>query len=243
MANGYTQSPLLLKGAIIQFSAPLLVPVPNIIVFQYNPETMTRTVTPWRRSSSEGGGGGAECSKDTARAVNPHAQPIDPEQTVSLTLELDATDDLEDPSNNGTAVIAGVADRLAALELLLYPQGTTALGSVINAVSSTLGRGSVIDVVPRTTVPVILFYWGPGLIVPIRIESFSVEEQAYSPTLFPIRAKVSLQMKILDAASFGDDQRAVVKIAKACYLFSRAQKETLALARITNELTLGKLPF
>jgi hypothetical protein len=101
----------------------------------------------------------------------------------------------------------------------------------------------LIDTVPRTTVPVVLFYWGPGLIVPVRIESFSVEEQAYSPTLFPIRAKVTLGMRILDAATFGNDQRAVVKIAKASYLYSRAQKETLALARITNELTLGELPF
>ena len=48
MANGYTQSPKLLKGAIIQFSAPLLVPIPNVIVFQYNPETMTRTISPWK---------------------------------------------------------------------------------------------------------------------------------------------------------------------------------------------------
>ena len=240
MANGYTQSPMLLKGAIIQFSAPLLVPVPNIIVFQYNPETMTRTISPWKRS---GNAGGAECSKDTAKAVNPHAQPVDPEESITLTLELDAADDLEDPDNNRVAVIAGVADRLAALEMLLYPEGTSGLGSLINAVSTTLGGGSLIDVVPRTTVPVVLFYWGPGLVVPVRIESFSVEEQAYSPTLFPIRAKVTLGMKILDAASFGNDQRAVVKMVKACYLYTRAQKETLALTRITNELTFGKLPL
>ena len=114
---------------------------------------------------------------------------------------------------------------------------------MINAVSTTLGGGSLIDVVPRTTVPIVLFYWGPGLIVPVRIESFSVEEQAYSPTLFPLRAKVTLGMKVLDAAAFGNDKRAVVKIVKACYLYTRAQKETLALTRITNELTFGKLPL
>jgi hypothetical protein len=242
MANGYTQSPMLLKGAIIQFSVPLLIPVPNLIVFQYNPETMTRTITPWRRSENTSAGG-AECSRDTARAVNPHAQPRDPEETVNLTLELDAADALEDPDNNRVAVIAGVADRLAALEMLLYPEGTTALGSLINAISTTLGGSAPIDVVPRTTVPVVLFFWGPGLIVPVRIESFSVEEQAYSPTLYPIRAKVTLGMKILDAASFGNDQRAVAKIAKASYLYTHAQKETLALARIANELSLGLLPF
>ena len=59
------------------------------------------------------------------KAVNPLAQPLDPGETVNLTLELDATDELEDPDNNQVAVIAGVADRLAALEMLLYPPGNT----------------------------------------------------------------------------------------------------------------------
>jgi hypothetical protein len=241
MANGYTQSPKLLKGAIIQFSAPLLVPVPNIIVFQYNPEKMTRTITPWAQPENAGGG---ECAKDTTTAVNPLAQPIDPCEKFNLTLELDAADALEDPDNNQVAVIAGVADRIAALEMLCYPPGDTGLGQLINAISTSLGGGVLIDTVPRTTVPVVLFYWGPGRIVPVRIESFSVDEQAYSPTLFPIRATVSLGMKILDAAAFGDDNRAQVKLAKACYLYTRAGKETLALASIAKETHLGKLlPF
>ena len=242
MANGYTQSPMLFKGAIIQFSAPLLVPVPNIIIFQYNPESITRTITPWS-SARSAEATGAACATESSKAQNPLAQPCDPKETLSLGLELDAADALEDPDNNQVAVIAGVADRIAALEMLMYPPGTTGLGSLINAISTSLGGGAPIDVVPRTTVPVVLFYWGPGMIVPVRIESFAVEEQAYSPTLFPIRAKVTLGLKILDADSFGDDKRAVVKIAKACYLYTRAQKETLALARIANEITLGKLPF
>ena len=240
MANGYSQSPKLLKGALIQFSAPLLVPIPNIIVFQYNPESMSRTISPWKPSGTSETGK-SDCAGDSSKAVNPLAQPIDPCETVDLTLELDAADALEDPDNNRVAVIAGVADRIAALEMLLYPPGDTGLGGLINAISSSLGGGKVI--LPRTTVPVVLFYWGPGRIVPVRIETFSVEEQAYSPTLYPIRAKVTLGMKILDAAAFGDDKSAVVKLAKACYLYTRAQKEGLALARIANETFMGRLPF
>ncbi|MBA3357661.1 MAG: hypothetical protein H0U18_17320 [Pyrinomonadaceae bacterium] len=237
MANGYSQSPKLHKGALIQFSAPLLIPVPNIIIFQYNPETMTRMITPWKQSENAGG---AECSKDTVTAVNPLAQPIDPEETFNLTLELDAADALEDPDNNRVAVIAGVADRLAALEMLLYPPGDSGIGNLVSGIRSALG-GKAADVVQRKTVQVVLFYWGLGRILPVRIESFSVEEQAYSPTLFPIRATVTLGLKILDAASFGDETSATVKLAKACYLYTRAQKETLALARIANESLLGKI--
>ena|SRR2546426_630639 len=237
MAVGYTQSPRLFKGALIQFSAPLLIPIPNMIIFQYNPETMTRKIAPWKQSDSAGG---ADCSKDTSTAVNPLAQPIDPEETVALTLELDAADDLEDPDNNRVAVIVGVADRIAAIEMLLYPPGDSGILNLVSGIRSGLG-GTVADVVPRTTVPVVLFYWGPGRIVPVRIESFSIDEQAYSPTLYPIRAKVTLAIKILDAAAFGDAKSAEVKLAKACYLYTRAQKETLALARIANETILGKI--
>lgn len=240
MANGYTQSPKLLKGALIQFSAPLLIPVPNIIIFQYNPETMTRTITPW--TQPENGGGGGDCAKETATAVNPLAQPIDPCERFNLTLELDAADGLEDPDNNRLTVLAGVADRLAMIEMLLYPPGDSGIGNLVSGIRS--GLSGAAPVAERTTVPVVLFYWGPGRIVPVRIESFSVDEQAYSPTLYPIRATVTLGMKILDAASFGDDNSATLKLARAAYLYTRAQKETLALARIAEESILGGLlPF
>ena len=72
-----------------------------------------------------------------------------------------------------------------------------------------------------------------------------MEEQAFSPILYPIRAKVSIGLKILDAATFEDDDSAVAKIAKACYTFTRAQKEALALANLANsvESIMGMLPF
>jgi hypothetical protein len=237
MANGYSQSPKLLKGAIIQFSAPLLVPIPNIIIFQYNPESMTRTLTPW---------GPPAQSEEVAdpKVVNALAQPFDPEETFDLALELDAADALEAPDTHPVASVFGVADRIAALEMLLYPPGDSALGGLVSAIGSALGATTV-DVVPRKTVPVVLFFWGPGRIVPVRITSFSVEEQAYSPTLYPIRAKITLGLRILDATAFGNDDSAAVKIAKACYTFTRAQKEVLALANVANsvESIMGMLPI
>jgi len=53
MPEGYSRSPKLLKGALVQFSAPFLVPVPNVIIFQYNPETLSRTLTPWTAAESD----------------------------------------------------------------------------------------------------------------------------------------------------------------------------------------------
>jgi hypothetical protein len=235
MANGYSQSPRLLKGAIIQFSAPLLVPIPNIIIFQYNPESMTRTLTPWAPPAQSQG-------SEDPRVESALAQPFDPQETFSLALELDAADALEAPDIHPVASLFGVADRIAAIEMLLYPPGDSAIGGLLNAIG---GLGGTVDVAQRRTVPVVLFFWGPGRIVPVRITSFSVDEEAYSPTLYPIRAKVTLGLKILDAAAFADDDSAAARIAKACYTFTRVQKETLALANVANsvESIVGMLPL
>jgi len=239
MANGYSRSPKLLKGALIQFSAPLLIPIPNIIIFQYNPENLNRTLTPWAPPGKD------DQSKKDPKVDDALSQPYDPDESFTLTLELDAADALEEPSSHPVAVLAGVADRIAAMEMLMYPPGESVLGSLLSSALGALGGGSAPVAPDRKTVPVVLFFWGPGRIVPVRITSFSVDEQAFSPTLYPIRAKVTIGLKIVDATAFGDDDSAIVKIAKACYTFTRAQKEALALANLANsvESIMGMLPF
>jgi hypothetical protein len=262
MSNGYTRSPKLLKGALIQFSAPMLIPIPNIIVFQYNPETMTRTLTPWspveRSSTYNDDGSLKETAALTGAQINSLSQPYDPAESFSLTLELDAADALESPSTHPVAVLAGVADRIAALEMLCYPPGESALGGLLNvSVSVSIGSGGIsasagaaADVVPRKAVPIVLFFWGPGRIVPVRITSFSVEEQQYSPLLYPLRAKVTVGLKVLDESQLVNVEGesgggAAVEIAKACYTFTRAQKEALATANLANsvESIIGMLPI
>lgn len=261
MANGFTRSPKLLKGALIQFKAPMLIPIPNIIVFQYNPETMTRTLTPWtpvERERTYDEQGRATVTALTDEQTNQLRQPFDPTETFNLTLELDAADALEEPSSHPIATIAGVADRISAMEMLCYPPGPGAIGGLLNvSVNVSLGGGgpllsvgSAADVVPRRDVPIVLFFWGPGRIVPVRIVTFSVEEQQYSPLLYPIRAKVTIGLKVLDENHLlniaGDtSQSAIIEIAKACYKFTQAQKEALATANLANsvESIIGMLPI
>lgn len=235
MPNGYSRSPKLLKGALIELSEPFLGPVPNIIVFQYNPETMTRELTPWSASEWSGGRWDQE---------DPSAQPFDPGESFTLTLELDATDDLEEPDNHPVAVVSGVAARIAALEMLLYPVQNE--GSLLGEAFATLG--GTVDVVPRGSVPVVLFVWGPGRILPVRLTRFSVEEQAFSPTLHPIQAKVTVSMQVLTEDHFkksGKTLSTSEELAIAAYKYTRGQKESLARANVANnvEAILGMLPF
>lgn len=259
----------LLKGALIYFGAPMLVPVPNIIIFQYNPETMTRSLTPWqppaKRVVAEYDEHGNLKNEGELKAYNETlaklSQPYDPAETFSLTLELDATDALEQPELHPVAVATGIADRLAAIEMLLYPPGDSLLGGLLGSVSGAVsfsssglnvGGGASIDAeqLKRKDVPIVLFFWGPGRIVPVRITTMSIEEQQFSPLLYPTRAKVTLGLRVLDLDDLvqvtGDPATgATVELAKACYTFTRAQKEVLATANLANgvESIIGMLPI
>lgn len=233
MASGYSQSPKLLKGALIRFDAATLIPVPNLIVFQYNPESLTRKLSPWYVKED----------RRDPRITDTLAEPFDPEETLSLKLDLDAADALEEPDTHPLAVLSGVADRIAAIEMLLYP--TQSEGLLLGALNSLAGVRKA-DVVPRNKVPVVLFFWGPGRIVPVRITGFSVNETAYSPTLYPIRAEATLNLRVLDESVFDKtDESVEARMARACYVYTRSQKETLAAANIANsvESIVGMLPF
>jgi hypothetical protein len=256
MPTGYSRAPKLLKGALIEFSERIIGPIPNVIIFQYNPESMTRTLEVWNQAS-DASGAGTSASNDTSHT----SQPFDPPESFTLTLELDAADELETPALHPVAFISGVADRIAAMEMLLYPQTDSLLGGLLGSITGSLSVGASVgsgggiggalggastQPVPRTTVPVLLFVWGPGRIVPVRLTTFSVEEQAYSPLLYPIRAKVSMGMKILTPKDFPACKRTTSQdLAIAAFNFTRKQKEVLAAANTANsiESILGMLPF
>lgn len=261
MASGFPGSPSLLKGAFIQFPAAALLPVPSIIVFQYNPDSMTRTLHPWKpvdiQSEEEIGKLAttteqAAARKAAAKLANDLSQPFDPDETMTLAIELDASDALED--SNPIAIATGIADRIAALEMLCYPPEdggiSGLLGSVASAIGGALGLGGgAADAVPKKEVPIILFSWGPGRIVPVRITSFSVEEQQYMPTLYPYRAKVSIGLQVLNEnhlvnVASGTANSKVVEIAKFCYKFTQKQKQVLAIANLAHVgEARGILPF
>ncbi len=237
MPLGYSQSPKLLKGALIRIAEDFLGPIPDIIVFQYNPHTLTRTLKPW---------GSPVQDKSVRSSATNRAQPFDPVETFQLALELDAADALEEPEIHPVAATSGVADRIAALEMLLYPVEEDA-----STQSKVPGVGSA--TAKRKAAPMVLFVWGPGRIVPVRLTSFSVEEQAFLPTLHPMRATVTIGLGVLDdnyfesrrLASASRTLSAAESLALAAYKYTRGQKEGLARANLANdtESILGLLPF
>ena len=173
-------SPKLLKGALVVFGAPIPVPT-NLIVFQFNPDEMSRS---FRQDAPQGAGPQQRKSGDTGRV-------LPPVESYSMSVDLDAADQLE--TSNPIAVATGIHPALAALELLLYPNSTVV---ILNKVLSAAGM----SLISQPKVPLVLLVWGPLRVVPVRVTSVSIKEQAYDQLLNPIRAKVDLGMQALTDA-------------------------------------------
>jgi len=233
MPTDSTLTPKLLKGALVKLGEGFLGPIPNVIVFQYNPEKLSR------QFSSAIVGRSSRVDSDAATTD----EPFDPQESFTITLELDAADALETPESHPVAAISGIADRLAAMEMLVYPMASD---DIVNMATNAIGLTK--EAVPKNKVPVILFVWGPGRILPVRITSFSIDEQAFSPTLFPIQATVTLGLKVLKPESFSsilEGRTLSEELAVISYNYTKGLKEGLARANLANsaESILAMLPF
>jgi hypothetical protein len=236
-------SGFVLKGALVEFiPTSLPVPVPNVIIFQYNPETMTHTWTQQEPARSSG-----------TETCNPFAVPGMPGEQFSFTLAMDSDEDIAD-SNGASAVLAeatGLYSRLSALEMLLYPSSTTnaLVGAVSAAITSALGGSSPgpSRAVPASVVPVTLFIWGAGRIVPVRVTALTITEKIYDSVLNPTHAEAQLTLRVLTpaelvAASAGS--AVLANLATVAYTYTLTLRQTLALANMANAATsiIGMIP-
>ncbi len=166
-------SPRVLKGSIIGLDP--FNPLASVIVFQYNPEKMTRTLK--ARTSGKGG----------ARAEALRLEGA-PEESIKMEVEIDATDQLE--AGDGIAAAMGVHPQLAALEMLIYPKSSLVIANTALALTGT------IEMIPAE-VPLTLLVWGAKRVLPVRLGGFSISETAYDTKLNPIQATVSLELQVL----------------------------------------------
>lgn len=205
--SSFPGSPRLLKGAIIGLDP--VNPLASVVVFQYNPDTMTRRV----EARSTGGGEGSDRS-EAFRLTGP------PKETITLNIEVDAADQLEQV--NPIAVASGVHPTLAALEMLLYPKSFTVIA---NAVLAQIGS---LEIIPPEA-PLTLFVWGPARVLPVRVTSFSITEQAFDTALNPILAKVDLSLHVL---SYVDLK--ITNPGYTLFLAHQITKEILATTNVIN---------
>jgi hypothetical protein len=163
-----------MKGAIIGIDP--FNPLASIIVFQYNPETLTRTLAP----QTAGGQG-----SDRSEALRLKGAPV---ESITVAVDIDATDQLE--TANPLATSLGIYPQLSALEMLIYPKSVLVIANTI-----LLALGTI-EIIPPEA-PLTLFIWGPKRVLPVRLTQFSITEEAYDVNLNPTRAKVSLGLQVL----------------------------------------------
>ncbi len=180
-------SPRLLKGGIVLID-PNTSAFQRIVILQYNPDTLSRTL--------QVQGIGAE-SGDRLEALRLKGPPI---ETIKLDAEIDATDQLEFPNQNPTTAELGIFPQLAALETIIYPASRQLENNNSQAKFGTL------EIAPME-ISLTLFVWSKTRILPVRLTEFSVTEEAFDKALNPIRAKVSLGMRVLSVNDLGFDHK------------------------------------
>jgi hypothetical protein len=181
--SAFPNSPLLLKGGIVLVD-PITAAVQRVITLQYNPDTLTRTLQP--QSVDPG-------TKDRSQALRLKGPAI---ETFKLDAEIDATDQLENPDQNAVATQYGIQPLLAALETIVYPTSDQL------QTSNTLAQSGTLEIAPMEA-PLTLFVWSKTRVVPVRITELSITEEAFDANLNPIRAKVSLGMRVLSVDDLG----------------------------------------
>ena len=206
--TGLTNSPRILKGALVGID--ILNPVPKVIAFQYNPDSLTRTL---KARASGADGARAEAMRLSGA----------PEENITLEVEIDATDSLED--GDAAAIDLGIYPQLSALEMLLYPSSSEVVAS------NTLMAAGIIEMIPQVA-PFTLFVWGAKRVLPVKITSFSITEEAYDVNLNPIRAKVSLGLRVL---SYND--LSLTNPGYFMFLAHQVVKETMATIGSVNDLS------
>ncbi len=179
------RSPQLIRGGLVLVD-PDSGKALRIITLQYNPDTLTRSL------QIKGVGGESSEFSESMRLKGP------PVESIKLEAEIDATDKLE--SADSATVEIGLHAQLALLETLVYPTSTA-----LRANNQEAGFGSIEIVAMQK--PLLLFVWSKTRVLPVRITEFSITEESFDTSLNPIRAKVSLGMRVLTVDDVGFSQR------------------------------------
>ena len=223
-------------------------PIPNVIVFQYNPETIAHN---WTAPESSAGGAKTTSADKCKTSEDPFAVPGLPGETFSFTLSLDAHDMIADgnPVTSGLATASGVYPRLAALEMLQYPASAFSgglLGKVSSAITSAVSGApsNASAQTPRNDVPMALFVWGPQRIVPVRVTGLNITEKLYDKLLNPTQAEAQITLRVLTPDELSKVQGVMKSIGQAAYVYSQGLRQAQAIMNLGDDAAsiIGMLP-
>jgi len=218
--SAFPNSPKLIKGGLVLLDPDTGV-VLRVIALQYNPETLNRGLQ-IRGTTGESG--------DRAEALRLTGPPS---ETIKIDVEIDATDQLEFPEQHAATAELGIHPQLAVLETIVYPD------SAHLQANKALASAGMLEIAPAQA-PLTLFVWSRNRVLPVRLTDFSIVEEAFDPQLNPIRAKVSLGMRVLTVNDLPFDHK-----GSSLFMAYHQQKENLARrsqGAALNVLGLSRIP-
>lgn len=229
MSSQFPNSPRLVKGALLEFGDALLSIAPNIVLFQYNPEQLSHKLekAPYQDAEDTG---------TTERKEIQFVSNLPVESIEDLRLFLDATDKME--AGDAITAARGIGPAIAALEMMLFPIGTSQLSArSLLAGRSLLRNGGGTATYPPLQLPTVLFLYGPWRLVPVHVHAVHVVEQEFDQLLNPIQAEVTVSLKVLSR-----DDLVPNTFAYSAYNWTQRNREINA-ALYTVQQASGLLPF
>jgi hypothetical protein len=207
----------MLRGALIEYGTDLIGPIPNVVIFQFNPESLSRALqVPSRPTGAT--------QRETTQAGEKTFEKITFQAYFSAANLLD--------EDQALARLFGIGPQLAALEKMVQPSAKIAglIGAAIDAIAAALAPpGAPAQPIPREKYPRILFIWGPTRVLPVTIDSMTIVEQEYDFMLNPVRAQVDITLSVI-AVDLGSDDL----IARGALEYSSLAKEAMAIANLAN---------
>lgn len=219
--TGFTNTPRLIKSGLVLMDPDTAV-VQSVIALQYNPDSLSRTL---QIQATPAGQDGARV--DALRLRGPAIE------TIKLEAELDATDQLEFPTQYPLAAQYGLQPQLAQLEMLVNPTVETL------SADDSMANAGTLEIIPLEQ-PLTLFVWSKSRVVPVRLTDFSITEEAFDAALNPIRAKVSLGLRVLSVDDLGFSSPGGHMFMS--YLGAKEQLASQATSAAISVLGLGGLP-
>lgn len=226
MAGDFSNRPKILRGAFVEFGISL---PPLIVVFQFNPLTISRSRSSWVNPPQTPENAQAAQNADFIQQIktggassliqfrNGQSITVQPE-TINFDIRLDATDQLD--QGDTLTEQFGIAPKLSTLELMMLPKSQSLLGGAISALLGGAPKNFAFFDSDRNP-PIIIFVWGRKKTIPVNITSMQVREEEFTTDLNPVRATVSVSLEVIEGANLP-------------FLYTQAMKEVMSLLNLAN---------
>ena len=210
----------MLRGALIEYGSGLIGPIPNVVIFQFNPESLSRSAA------------------DPAAADRRDPARDDPGRRKDLREDhvqgaLQRRQHARRRQGAGASCSASARSSRRWKRWCCRAPSSPACSARRSTRSATRWVGGGGDApaqpIPREKYPRILFIWGLTRVLPVTIDSMTITELEYDVAAQPAARRSRPQLSVIAVDQCSDDV-----LAKGALEYSTIAKEAQAIANLAN---------